>query len=109
MRAMRKTALRSAGTSAPSTINVAESIKLIRDKKWPLRLRLHGRTGFGATSFVTHFQTMLPDDGAGVHLKSAHPVRGELTQIKRHPGSRTEGRQTGSLTHGKKTPAIGMK
>ena len=32
----------------------------------------------------------------------------ELTQIKRHRGSETEGRQKGSLTHGKKTPAIGV-
>ena len=33
----------------------------------------------------------------------------ELTQIKRHPGKEAEGRQIGSLTHGKKTPAIGVK
>jgi len=33
---------------------------------------------------------------------------GELTQIKRHPGDKTEGRQKGSLTHGKKTPEIGV-
>jgi hypothetical protein len=33
---------------------------------------------------------------------------GELTQIKRHRGRGTEGRQKGSLTHGKKTPAIGV-
>jgi hypothetical protein len=32
----------------------------------------------------------------------------ELTQIKRHRGTETEGRQEGSLTHGKKTPAIGV-
>jgi hypothetical protein len=30
----------------------------------------------------------------------------ELTQIKRHRGGETGGRQKGSLTHGKKTPAI---
>jgi hypothetical protein len=30
-----------------------------------------------------------------------------LTQIKRHRGRKTEGRQKGSLTHGKKTPGIG--
>jgi hypothetical protein len=33
---------------------------------------------------------------------------GELTQIKRHRGRETEGRQKGSLTHGKKTPAYGV-
>ena len=32
----------------------------------------------------------------------------ELTQIKRHRGRETEGRQKGSLTHGKKTPANGV-
>src|SRR4051812_49902391 len=32
----------------------------------------------------------------------------ELTQIKRHRGGETEGRQRGSLTHGKKTPEIGV-
>ena len=32
----------------------------------------------------------------------------ELTQIKRHRGSETEGRRKGSLTHGKKTPAMGV-
>ena len=31
-----------------------------------------------------------------------------LTQIKRHRGKKTEGRQKGSLTHGKKTPEIGV-
>src|SRR5205814_7336270 len=33
----------------------------------------------------------------------------ELTQIKRHRRRGTERRQTGSLTHGKKTPAIGCE
>lgn len=33
---------------------------------------------------------------------------GALTQIKRHRGKKTEGRQKGSLTHGKKTPEIGV-
>src|SRR5436853_339433 len=32
----------------------------------------------------------------------------ELTQIKRHRGGKTEGRQKGSLTHGKMTPEIGV-
>src|SRR5260221_4264735 len=32
----------------------------------------------------------------------------ELTQIKRHRGEETEGRQKGSLTHGKMTPEIGV-
>ncbi|MGA3181466.1 MAG: hypothetical protein ABSF38_14090, partial [Verrucomicrobiota bacterium] len=32
----------------------------------------------------------------------------ELTQIKRHWGSETERRPKGSLTHGKKTPGIGV-
>jgi hypothetical protein len=35
----------------------------------------------------------------------ARIVTSELTQIKRHRGSETEGRQKGSLTHGKRTPA----
>jgi hypothetical protein len=33
----------------------------------------------------------------------------ELTQIKRHRRRGTEGRQKGSLTHGKKTPGMGGK
>ena len=32
----------------------------------------------------------------------------ELTQIKRHRGGETEWRQKGSLTHGKKTPGMGV-
>jgi hypothetical protein len=35
-------------------------------------------------------------------------LRAELTQIKRHRGREAKGRQKGSLTHGKKTPANGV-
>src|SRR5205085_11142544 len=35
---------------------------------------------------------------------SSQTVSRELTQIKRHRGGETEGRQKGSLTHGKMTP-----
>jgi hypothetical protein len=41
-------------------------------------------------------------------LQTSEPAS-ELTQIKRHRRRGTEGRQEGSLTHGKKTPAVGVK
>src|SRR4030095_16839285 len=34
-------------------------------------------------------------------------ISSELTQIKRHPGPKSERRQEGSLTHGEKTPEMG--
>jgi hypothetical protein len=38
----------------------------------------------------------------------AYAVLNALHQIKRHPRQKTEGRQKGSLTHGRKTPGNGV-
>jgi hypothetical protein len=79
MPAMCNTALRRLGTSAPSTVKVAESVKLISDQKLIWRHRRQARIDILSRSFFTHFETMLPEDRAGVHLKMAR-TKAEATQ-----------------------------
>ena len=76
---MCNTALRRPGTSAPSTVKVAESVKLISDQKLIWRHRRQARIDILSRSFFTHFGTMLPEERAGVHLKMAR-AKAEATQ-----------------------------
>src|SRR5487761_2265448 len=72
---------------------------------YPL-VRFREAVSFPSTSRRVGRFLFQPGGNCNNNLRSARAH--ELTQIKRHRGSGTGGRQKGSLTHGKKTPANGV-